>query len=68
MNWETLQTKGIAYSQNPDRLEIQQVEARQPYARVIISEKQTLNIATALTLPSRAQYCESERLAGCCSG
>ena len=51
MNWESLQMKGIAYSQNPDRLEIQQVEARQPYARVIISDERTLNIATALTLP-----------------
>ena len=51
MNWESLQMKGLAYSQNPDRLEIQQVEARQPYARVIISDERTLNIATALTLP-----------------
>jgi hypothetical protein len=51
INWESLQVKGIAYSQNPDRLEIQQVEARRPYARIIISEDRTLNIATALAPP-----------------
>jgi uncharacterized protein involved in outer membrane biogenesis len=51
INWESLQVKGIAYSQNPDRLEIQQVEARRPYARMIISEDRTLNIATALAPP-----------------
>jgi hypothetical protein len=54
INWESLQVNGIAYSQNPDRLEIRQVEARRPYARMIISEERTLNIAVALTTPVSA--------------
>jgi uncharacterized protein involved in outer membrane biogenesis len=49
INWESVEAKGVSYSQNPDRLEIQQVEAHRPYARVIISEERSLNIAAALT-------------------
>jgi hypothetical protein len=49
VNWESVEAKGVSYSQNRDRLEIQQVEVHRPYARVIISEERTLNIATALS-------------------
>jgi hypothetical protein len=55
INWESLQVKGIAYSQNPDRLDIQQIDAQRPYARVIISEERTLNIAAALNPPVTAR-------------
>lgn len=51
INWESVEAKGVSYSQNPDRLEIQNLEVHRPYARVIISEERTLNIATALTPP-----------------
>ena len=48
-NWKSLRLMGVAYQQHPDRLDIERIEALHPYARVIISEKRTLNIAAALT-------------------
>jgi uncharacterized protein involved in outer membrane biogenesis len=53
VNWQLLRLAGVAYSQNPDRLDIERVEAHRPYARVIISEQRTLNLVTALN-PSGA--------------
>jgi len=48
VKWRNLALTGIDLSHNPDRLTIDRVVARQPYARVIIREDQTLNVAAAL--------------------
>jgi Domain of Unknown Function (DUF748) len=48
VKWRNLAVTGIDLSHNPDRLTIERIVARQPYARVIIREDQTLNVAAAL--------------------
>lgn len=48
VKWRNLTLSGIDFSHNPDRVTIDRVVARQPYARVIIRQDQTLNIAAAL--------------------
>jgi hypothetical protein len=48
VKWRNLAVTGIDLSHNPDRLTIERIVARQPYARVIIRQDQTLNIAAAL--------------------
>jgi uncharacterized protein DUF748 len=48
IKWRSLALTGIDFSHNPDRLTIDRIVARQPYARVIIQQDQTLNVAAAL--------------------
>jgi uncharacterized protein involved in outer membrane biogenesis len=48
VKWRSLAVSGIDLSHNPDRLTIERIVARQPYARVIIRQDQTLNVAAAL--------------------
>ena len=48
VKWRNLAVTGIDLSHNPDRLTIERIVARQPYARVIIRQDQTLNVAAAL--------------------
>jgi uncharacterized protein involved in outer membrane biogenesis len=48
MKWRNLAVTGIDVSHNPDRLTIDRVVARQPYARVIIAQDRTLNVTAAL--------------------
>jgi uncharacterized protein involved in outer membrane biogenesis len=48
IKWRNLVLTGIDFSHNPDRLTIDRIVARQPYARVIIQQDQTLNVAAAL--------------------
>ena len=48
VKWRNLAVTGIDVSHNPDRLTIERIAARQPYARVIIRQDQTLNVAAAL--------------------
>jgi hypothetical protein len=48
IKWRNLGVTGIDVSHNPDRLTIDRVVARQPYARVIIAQDRTLNVTTAL--------------------
>src|SRR5262249_4509437 len=42
IKWRNLAVSGIDFSHNPDRLTIDRIVARQPYARVIIQQDQTL--------------------------
>ena len=53
VKWRNLALTGIDLSHNPDRLTIERIVARQPYARVIIREDQTLNVAAALKRDSK---------------
>jgi hypothetical protein len=48
VKWRHLAVTGIDVSQNPDRLTIDRIVARQPYARVIIAQDRTLNVNAAL--------------------
>jgi Domain of Unknown Function (DUF748) len=48
IKWRNLTINGIDFSHNPDRLTIDRILARQPYARVIIQQDQTLNVTAAL--------------------
>ncbi|MGH8444192.1 MAG: DUF748 domain-containing protein, partial [Solimonas sp.] len=43
--WKALEIAGIDFSQAPDRLTVERVNLRQPYARVVINPDQTLNVA-----------------------
>jgi hypothetical protein len=51
IKWQRLAIDGIAASRNPDRLTIERVVARQPYARVAIAADQTVNVSRALSAP-----------------
>ena len=48
INWERLDIKGLDVQQGPDRLEIAEITARKPYARVIIEPDANLNVAKVL--------------------
>jgi hypothetical protein len=48
INYELLQLSKLRYSMAPDGLDIDRVLLRKPYARVILSKNQVLNIAAAL--------------------
>ena len=51
ISWDRLEVLGVKYSQGPDRLEIDQIVARKPYARVIIEADSSLNVKRVLTGP-----------------
>ncbi len=48
VKWRQLAFTGVDVSRNPDRLTIDRIVARQPYARVIIRQDRTLNVTAAL--------------------
>jgi hypothetical protein len=48
LKWRTLVVTGIQFQQNPDRMRIDRIVARNPYARVIIAEDGSVNIAQVL--------------------
>ena len=54
IKWDQLRLVGIDYRQGPDRLDIQRIEARKPYGRVVITADQTLNVASVLNPPAQA--------------
>jgi hypothetical protein len=53
INWERLDVKGLDVQQGPDRLEIAEIAARKPYARVIIESDSSMNVARVLKAPER---------------
>jgi hypothetical protein len=55
INWERLEIKGLDVQQGPDRLEIAEIAARKPYARVIIESDTTLNVTRVLQAPGSAR-------------
>lgn len=50
VKWRSLAISGIDYSQHPDRLNIERIVARQPYAKVVIAKDTSLNVAKVLRL------------------
>jgi uncharacterized protein involved in outer membrane biogenesis len=54
INWDNLDIAGLTYTQGPDRLDIDQITVRKPYARVIIEPDETLNAKRVLAVPGAA--------------
>lgn len=50
VKWRNLAVTGIRFELNPDRLTIDRVVARQPFATVIIAKDRTLNVARVLSV------------------
>ncbi len=51
INWERLDVQGIEFQHDPDRLNIDQILARKPYARVIIEPDESINVKRVLQAP-----------------
>lgn len=49
LKWERVTASGIDYSSTPARLQIARIDARAPYARLVIAPDQTLNITQLFT-------------------
>ncbi len=49
VKWDRVTASGIEYASQPERLRIGTIDARAPYARLIIAPDQTLNISRLLT-------------------
>ena len=54
INWDRLDILGLKYSKGPDSLDIEQILARKPYARVIIESDESMNVKRVLTAPGAA--------------
>ncbi len=52
INWERVEVVGLKFQHDPDRLDIAQIVARKPYARVIIEPDTTLNVKRILAGPN----------------
>jgi len=52
VKWKSLVVGGIQFQQRPDRLRIERIVAQEPYARVIIAQNGTTNLARALSPPA----------------
>ena len=55
IKWRSLALAGIDLAHNPDHLTVERIVARQPYARVIIRQDKTLNVADALKRDSDSE-------------
>jgi len=54
INWDRLEIDGLKFTQGPDRLDIEQIVARKPYARVIIESDESMNVKRILAAPGAA--------------
>jgi hypothetical protein len=52
INWGRVEVVGLKFQHDPDRLDIAQIIARKPYARVIIEPDTTLNVKRILAGPN----------------
>ena len=63
INWDRLDILGLKYSKGPDSLDIEQILARKPYARVIIESDESMNVKRVLTAPGAAPPAPSDAAA-----
>ena len=49
VNFKGLELEKVKFTHAPDALEIERIVARQPYARMVLSDKQVLNISEVLS-------------------
>jgi hypothetical protein len=54
ISWARLDIDGLKFTQAPERLDIERIVARKPYARIIIESDTTLNVARVLAGPAGA--------------
>ena len=52
LKWRSLAISGIRFEQRPNRLTIERIVAQEPYARLIVAENGTTNVARALAPPA----------------
>jgi len=52
LKWRELAITGIRFQQRPDRLHVERIVAQEPYARIVIAQNGTTNLARALAPPS----------------
>jgi hypothetical protein len=64
LKWRDVALTGIELEQQPNRLTIDRIVARQPYASVIIAPDQTLNIVRALERPDASNTAADNGAAG----
>jgi len=55
LKWKMVKIAGIRFTEAPDRLLIDRIEAQQPYGRFLISVEQNLNIVRVLSMGGTAQ-------------
>jgi hypothetical protein len=63
INWDRLDILGLKYTKGPDRLDIERILARKPYARVIIESDGSTNVKRVLTAPGAAPPAPSDAAA-----
>jgi hypothetical protein len=51
VKWRSLAVGGIQFQQQPDRLRIDRIVAQEPFARVVIAQNGTTNLARAMNPP-----------------
>ena len=61
VKWSSLAITGIQFQQQPDRLRIDRIVARQPYARVVIAEDGTVNVSEVLSPQKEAAEKKPEK-------
>ena len=54
VKWRSLAISGIRFEQRPDRLTIERIVAQEPYARLIVAENGTTNVARAVAPPANS--------------
>lgn len=59
IKWQSLQLTGINYSKTPDVLEVKQIDAHQPYGRVIIGSDGITNIQHVLRIKPEPRKTEA---------
>ncbi|HEY6644946.1 DUF748 domain-containing protein [Povalibacter sp.] len=55
VKWRSLALTGIDFSLNPDKLSIERIVARQPYARMVIAKDSSLNVTRVLNRDGSAE-------------
>src|SRR6185369_935060 len=61
VKWRSLAVTGIQFQQQPDRLRIDRIVVRQPYARVVIAENGTVNVSEVLAPQKQAPEKKPEK-------
>jgi hypothetical protein len=55
IKWRSLAITGIDFSQNPGKLTIDRIVARQPYGKVVIAKDSSLNVTKVLSPPGTGE-------------
>lgn len=64
VKWRSLTVTGIDFSQNPDKLDINRIVARQPYGKVVIAKDTTINVTKVLSPHSTPEQATEQQDTG----